>query len=276
MPFATDKIAIITEYALVLVGLVLLWRYVVSPRARRAAGPSPLPKWETGPVEILLFLVLVFFGTYLFAVAGNLVLKRVHLAADETTVVGGAAAQFGMLAGVFAFAAAVPGFRSRAPIGLKRILITGVVTFIVALPILQATTLLWEGLLRLFGIPAEKQDLIRMFAEAKSTGFLAALTLLATVIAPVGEELVFRAGVFRMLCNRAPRFLALSIPAIVFASLHVNWSTGEGFASLAPLVVLAILFSLAYERTGNIGTVIVAHALFNLNTVVLILCGVTK
>ena len=43
-------------------------------------------------------------------------------------------------------------------------------------------------------------------------------------------------------------------------------------ASLAPLVVLAVAFSLAYERTGHIGTAIVAHALFNLNTVILIFC----
>jgi membrane protease YdiL (CAAX protease family) len=33
------------------------------------------------------------------------------------------------------------------------------------------------------------------------------------------------------------------------------------------------MFSLAYEHTGNIGTPIVAHALFNLNTVILIFSG---
>jgi membrane protease YdiL (CAAX protease family) len=41
-------------------------------------------------------------------------------------------------------------------------------------------------------------------------------------------------------------------------------------------VVLAVIFSLAYERTGRIGTAIVAHALFNLHTVVLIFAGVTN
>lgn len=38
--------------------------------------------------------------------------------------------------------------------------------------------------------------------------------------------------------------------------------------------MLAVIFSLAYERTGHIGTPIVAHALFNLNTVLLILSGI--
>ena len=44
--------------------------------------------------------------------------------------------------------------------------------------------------------------------------------------------------------------------------------------SFIPLVTLAVVFALAYERTGNIGTTIVAHALFNLNAALLVLAGV--
>jgi membrane protease YdiL (CAAX protease family) len=39
--------------------------------------------------------------------------------------------------------------------------------------------------------------------------------------------------------------------------------------------MLAIVFSLAYERTGRIGTTMIAHALFNLNMILLVLVGVT-
>ena len=59
------------------------------------------------------------------------------------------------------------------------------------------------------------------------------------------------------------------MPALLFGALHANLS------SFVPLVALGLIFSLAYERTGRIGTTIVAHGLFNLNTIVLILCGVT-
>jgi len=41
-----------------------------------------------------------------------------------------------------------------------------------------------------------------------------------------------------------------------------------------PAGALGIIFSIAYERTGRIEPAMVAHALFNLNTVVLILAGV--
>jgi membrane protease YdiL (CAAX protease family) len=35
-----------------------------------------------------------------------------------------------------------------------------------------------------------------------------------------------------------------------------------------------VIFSLAYERTGRIAVPIIAHGLFNLNTIILILAGV--
>ena len=102
------------------------------------------------------------------------------------------------------------------------------------------------------------------------------MIVLAVVVAPLTEELVFRAGLFRFLRGRVPRWLALVGPSLVFAMLHVDWSTLQGLASLAPLVVLAVVFSLAYERTGHIGTPIVAHACFTLNTIFVILSGAAK
>jgi len=80
--------------------------------------------------------------------------------------------------------------------------------------------------------------------------------------------MVFRAGVFRYARTRLPRRAALLLPAILFAAVHAD------LPSFAPLLVLGLVFSLAYERTGNIKTTMVAHALFNLNTTLLVLAGV--
>ncbi len=70
-----------------------------------------------------------------------------------------------------------------------------------------------------------------------------------------------------------PRWLALVAPALLFGALHVAWKSLDGLGALAPLAALGIIFSIAYERTGRIGTSMVAHGLFNLNTVVLIFAG---
>jgi len=57
---------------------------------------------------------------------------------------------------------------------------------------------------------------------------------------------------------------------MLFGAAHTSLS------SFAPLVVLGLVFSFAFERTGRIGTTMVAHGLFNLNTIILILSGITN
>ena len=97
---------------------------------------------------------------------------------------------------------------------------------------------------------------------------ISGLLVAAIIIAPVTEELIFRAGIFRYMRTRLPRWAALLIPALLFGALHSN------LASFVPLVAFGVVFSLAYERTGRIGTTMVAHALFNLTTALIALTGV--
>lgn len=263
------------ELLMVLAGLVLLWRHVVSPTARASMPRSPLPAWDAEPTEFLMFLGLVFLGFVVGGLSSSTVVKLLQLKGDPATVFGGAGAQIGILVAVLAYALRAPSYRQQAKASIGGIVRSGVATFLISLPLIHGTAKAWDTLLRLFGIPAERQDLIRMFTEAKSPTLIFALVTLALIIAPIAEELVFRAGAFRYIRTRAPRALALLVPGLIFAALHVNWSTLEGLASFAPLLVLAVLFSVAYERTGNVGTTIVAHALFNLNTVMMIFCGLT-
>jgi membrane protease YdiL (CAAX protease family) len=92
---------------------------------------------------------------------------------------------------------------------------------------------------------------------------------------PAAEEILFRAGLFRYLRTRIPRWAAIGLTSALFGALHVSWgSPMVGLQSLLPLTALAVVFCLAYERTGLIGTTIVAHALFNLNTMFLVVSGI--
>lgn len=266
--------ALAGELTLMLAGLWLLWSLVLSPSARRDRQPAVLPAWDAPLQEFVLFLLFVVCGGLAGSLIGGLAANWLQLLGDARTAAGGAGFQLGLLAGAFAH----PTLGSRRPPGLLLSLadlLPGFITFAITLPLASATSLLWTGLLQLLGLPAEPQDLVSLFAHARSPVLLAAMVILATVIAPVSEELIFRAGIFRYARTRLPRWIALVLPGAFFASLHVSWATGEGLASFAPLVALAVVFSLAYERTGRIGTVIVAHGLFNLNTILLILAGIT-
>jgi uncharacterized protein len=277
MPEPVKLLVIAAEVGFVLAGLGLLWRLVLGPRARIERRPPALRPWDAPVANFVLFLLFVMFGTTAVVLIGGAIARQLALTGDALLIFTGAAGQLGMLAGVAAYRFQVEPTRgfSDARADGPGVLVSGFVTFLIAWPLVIATGNAWEIFLRQFGVPAERQSLIRMFAHAESPLLLMGMTTVAVVLAPLAEEFVFRAGLFRYFRTRMPRIIALTAPGVLFASLHVeNWSTLEGFASFAPLTMLAVVFSVAYERTGRIGTPIVAHALFNLNTVILILSGV--
>lgn len=262
-----------TELALLLSGLMLLWRLMIRPAARTEARPDLLPAWGITWPEFLLHAFTVFGAGLLGSVAMSLGLRGIEMAADTRTILVNIGFQSGLLIG----AALVPLGLGHAPLAApfnRRSLSSGFVVFLIALPVITLVNLLWLGLLQLLGAPAEQQDLLRLFTETESIPLLLILITLATLVAPLAEELLFRAMLFRYLRTRIPRWIALLLPGLIFASLHVNWMTGDGLASFAPLVMLAVVFSLAYERTGRIGTVIVAHAFFNLHTILILFSGI--
>lgn len=156
------------------------------------------------------------------------------------------------------------------PLPLVSAIKFGVITYLAALPLVTIASLLWQGGLDLFGIPRPKQELIDLFGHAHGFWKIFLLALMAVVVAPITEELVFRAGIFRFVRTRLPRVFAFALPSALFACAHINMSAS------VPLFVLALILSLAYERSGRVVTTIVAHGLFNLTSVVLLLAGVDR
>ncbi|MBP6506063.1 MAG: CPBP family intramembrane metalloprotease [Opitutaceae bacterium] len=270
MPDSTAQAAIAIELALFFAGCILLWRLGLSPTARGAtrSQPSPLPAWEIPLSSFFLFLWLVVCGGLIAQMAAVPLLQLVPMGATARLILTGAAFHGGMFLGVALFMLRYDRpWVARLAQPLRRLLPAGLATFLIVLPVLTAVSLAWQGLLEFAGIPVEPQDLIDIFANAKSPRLLTLMIILATVVAPITEELVFRAGLFRFARTRLPRWAALFLPACLFAALHAN------LASFAPLAVLGVIFSLAYERTGSIAVPIIAHGLFNLNTILLLRAG---
>lgn len=256
------------ELGLILAGLALLWQFVLCPAAR-AQRPAPrLAEWTIPGADFVRFLFVVVCCSLVGNFAATLLLKLRPLAGDPKVMFLTACSHAGMLAGIAIFKFGVERVPLASAVMRAGDFVSGAITFLVALPVVTAANLAWHWLLEAGGLHLEKQDLVGMFVNARSPLLLALMIGLATVTAPATEELVFRAGFFRYVRTRIPRWAALVAPACLFAALHQN------LASFAPLVVLGVAFSLAYEHTGRIGTTIVAHALFNLHTIALIFAGV--
>lgn len=153
------------------------------------------------------------------------------------------------------------------PANVLRAVVVGARAVVTLLPVMFAVSFLWHSALEAAGYPPEPQPLVVYFAKTKEPLAIALMAFFAVIIAPVTEELVFRAGIFRALRGHVARSLALLLPSVFFAAIH------DSFTMLPPLLALAVGLSLAYEETGHPLTPITAHALFNLNTLLLVLAG---
>jgi len=88
-----------------------------------------------------------------------------------------------------------------------------------------------------------------------------AVALAAIVVAPVAEELFFRAFFYRALRTRLGVWSAALIDGVVFGSLHFQ---GVETAVILPVIaVFGFGQCLVYERTGSLFAVIAIHAGFN-------------
>jgi membrane protease YdiL (CAAX protease family) len=271
----------VAEAILCLAGLVV-WAFILFRPSVRTQ-PARLAPWPVSLSDFLVCAIAVvgsgFFLQILGRAAFDPLLKKISASPDTRTIVYGASFQFGLFAGVaisYFYLRSLPQNSGSSPPrrATPSLLPAGILTFLAVLPLVYLTGYVWNTILESLGLPPEPQDLVGVFAHAKLSVSSVVLFLLATVTAPVIEELIFRAGLFRYLRTRVPRWAALLLPALFFAGLHVDWKTLSGLSSFAPLFVLAIVFSLAYERTGRIGVTMIAHALFNLNMILLILAGV--
>ncbi len=268
------------EIALWVVGLIILWR-VQFGQTSRDKTPDRLTPWELLPTSILAMALCVISGGWLAQyIVSNLSNHALGPAAHDVELwelVQGISLQLGLLAGVIVsvflvrFAKKKPALADAiSPTPYPHPLLAAVGTFLIALSVLTIVGYVWKKGLEALGLDVSEQDAVEIFQQADSPTKLIVFIGLAVIVAPLTEELIFRAGLFRYLRTRVPRWIALLVPAALFAALHSN------LVAFVPLLLLGVLFSLAYERTGRISVTIVAHGLFNLHTILLILAGVTS
>ncbi len=278
-PDETTPLALVglgIEIALCLGGLWFIWRLVANP-AGRGEAERRLAEWRLAPVDFACFLIFGFSGAFALNAVASLILRHVSLDSDASVVVGSALMEGGFLLGIGGFYLLLaPRIGSAAaPPELARSLKSGLVTFLVSIPIVDTLVFAWGYIINRTGLPNEKQELLGIFENTHSAALRGLFIVLAVLVVPAAEEIFFRGGLFRYFRTRIPRWLAIGLTSAIFGALHVGWGHPVvGLQGLLPLTALACVFCLAYERTGLIGTIIVAHALFNLNTMFMVLTGV--
>jgi membrane protease YdiL (CAAX protease family) len=272
------------ELTLWFAGAGLLFTIAFNARRRqRWLHTHVLPHWNLSLAEFALFVLVISAGGFLLSTVvslgfGKAIAASPHKAGLQVFAYG-TGMHGGFLLGWLLFPLVRRSFysdygrgptptRQAPPVEPLNLVRYGAGTLLAALPLIGVISIGWTQLLRLTGLPDEPQDLVAIFNETKSAPVIAGMLLVACVLAPMSEELVFRAGLYRFIRQKLGRTPALLISGACFGALHGN------YAGFLPLAVLGILFAVVYEATGSIRVTMIAHALFNLNTLLLLLSGI--
>ncbi len=222
--------------------------------------PSPYGLW------IATFSVLIFIAPNLVLV-GIVGIDAVETVAQENATLIVLNLMIGLVLQVVVFALALlpllaagrPFSRLWGPtrttgamvaIGLA----TGVGVAIVAYT-LNAIVVLLAGV----EDPVEQQ----LLQDALAGGLpLALVALLAVVVAPLAEEVIFRGVLFRALADRINLAVGLVLSSVIFALIHIEVVVSQPFA-LVGLFTVGFLLALAFHLTGNLMVAVLGHAVFN-------------
>jgi membrane protease YdiL (CAAX protease family) len=113
----------------------------------------------------------------------------------------------------------------------------------------------------------DSQEIVRYFIGHASFLNRSAVILMAVVVAPIAEEIIFRGYFYGIIRRYGGRIPAILTSSLLFAAIHVHLPSFPG------LFLLALILCLVYERTGSLWANITLHAAFNAITIIsLILC----
>lgn len=216
-----------SQFILLIAGVIALWRCVLSPRGRAAMRqPSPLGRWAIPLPDFGLAILVVIAGGVGGQIAASLLFKSLNIESDLSMVAIGFGFQGGLLAGAAIAAITVlkpnlqpldehePVRPVPPPPSSTSIWISGPVSLLAGLPVLVAVNLGWTSLLEFLQWDTSQQPLVNLFADSDSSLTLFGMAFLAVVVAPITEEVIFRAGLYRYLRERTPRWVALGPPRL--------------------------------------------------------------
>ena len=118
-------------------------------------------------------------------------------------------------------------------------------------------------LMRNLGLEPQEQAAVEIFR--RGTPLQISILIPATVIlAPIGEEFCFRYAIYRKFEQHLGYFHAAWMTSLIFAAAHLNLQV------FPAMFLLGIWLTMLYRRTGSLLAPMIAHALFNAMSILLI------
>ncbi|MDO4732705.1 MAG: CPBP family intramembrane metalloprotease [Bacillota bacterium] len=104
---------------------------------------------------------------------------------------------------------------------------------------------------------SQEQSVLLILDQANTPLKMFLVFIQLLILAPLGEELLFRAFLYPALLKRLKIWPAILLSSLIFAALHLN------LAAFLPLFIGGLGFNIIYARWGNLLYCAVAHAIWN-------------
>jgi uncharacterized protein len=102
---------------------------------------------------------------------------------------------------------------------------------------------------------------LQSFTTATAEGWLPAMLIAAIVIAPAGEEVMFRGFMFRgFVRSERSAWPAIVVISLLWAALHIQYD----WTGMLQIFVVGLFFGFVRWRSGSVLLTFLLHALFNL------------
>jgi len=136
----------------------------------------------------------------------------------------------------------------------RRWLATGLISLVVLIA-------LGDAALYLSGEQLVTPFQLQSYTTAASQGWLAAMWIAAVLMAPAGEEVIFRGFLFRGWARSArTTWPAIVVISLVWAALHVQYD----WAGIAQIFLVGLYLGWMRWRSGSMLLTFLLHALFNI------------
>jgi len=233
-------------------------------RADMSTGPAPTPgaapiRWGIGDAIVVWILALMVGA---LALAPFIEGESIPRADEDIATFVGLVFQSGATLLVLNYIAGARGLGSlRADFGLLARL-RDAPFFLAGLGVAVVSIVMLTPIIELGDIEKNSQDVKRTFDEATGGG-LALLVVAVLILAPIGEEVLFRGVLLRALQRRFTAEQAIFASALAFALVHVALDPGAGFGVPA-LLLLGLISGWRAVATGNLSQSLWLHAGFNM------------
>ncbi len=153
-------------------------------------------------------------------------------------------------------------FRQILPISTLKVsfrhVILGVQTYAVAVPIIILVSLISTYFID--QNPLESSPIFTLLIDGDSPFTFISVFVMAIILAPIFEEVLFRGLLFRLLQSKWSTELAALVTSVVFGAIHFS------LYAFLPITVFGMVLAWGYQKSNSLITPIVAHALWNATT----------